>query len=146
VLKSKYLYDSSLDELTEDFIGFGAGSFSSYGRWKVINPTFQKYAHHLIQGHKMGLVAPRTKSSDYWKKFVRMISHLELHTSTEFPAFINLNILLMQMKGYAKDGELTKKGIYFAHRLTKMAFESLPFPLQNPTRIANYQTYISEAL
>lgn len=143
-LDSDLLYDTSRDELLGDYIGFGAGGFSSCGKWKTVNPTYQKYARNIMQGKKMGLVAERSKSSDDWGNFARMISELKLQTSPKFPPLVNMVIRLMQMNGYGKDGELNAKGIYFAHHLLKTVIESRPYPLHNPTKITNYQLYMSE--
>lgn len=143
-LDSDLLYDSSRDELTGDYIGFGAGSFSSCGKWQTVNPTYQKYARNIMQGKKMGLVAERSKSSDDWGKFARMIAELKLQTSPKFSPLVNMFIRFMQMNGYGKDGFLNAKGIHFAQHLLKAVIESLPYPLHNPTRITNYQLYMSE--
>lgn len=37
------IYDSSRDELVQDYIGFGPAAFSTYGQWKVVNPELDGY-------------------------------------------------------------------------------------------------------
>ena len=143
-LNTEQQYDSSKDELVDDYIGFGAGSFSSFGKWNTVNPTYQKYARNIIKGEKLGLVAEKSTSTDDWRKFARMIADLQLQTSPQFPAYMNMLIRLMQLNGYGKGGELSSKGIEFAHYLTKTVVESMPFPLNNPGKITNYKSYISE--
>ncbi len=143
-LNTQQQYDSSKDELLTDFIGFGAASFSSCGKWSTVNPTYQKYARNIIKGKKLGLVAEKSKSTDNWRKFARMIADLQLQTFPEFPAYINILVRLMQLNGYGKSGVLSSKGIEFAHHLTKTVIESMPFPLNNPEKITNYKSYMSE--
>lgn len=138
------LYDSSKDELVDDYVGFGAGSFSTFGQWKVVNPVFPVYAKNLERGTPKALIAPKTSATDQWRLFARMISDLELKSSRELSFGINLYITILQVFGYGRQRKLTEKGILFAHHITKTVVESLPFPLQNPSRIANYEEYEKE--
>ncbi len=135
------LYDSSKDELIDDYIGFGPGSFSTYNGWKIVNPVIDIYNNNFLLGEQKALIAPKTKATDDWRAFARMISDLKLHTSSNFPFGINLYIKILQWTGFGKKGRLTSKGILFAHHITKTIVESLPFPLQNPSKIKNYKDY-----
>lgn len=138
------LYDSSKDELIDNYIGFGAGSLTSFHEWRIVNPAFQKYSYNIMKNVKMGLVTSNTKAMEDWKKFGRMISELHLKTSPAFSSYLNMAILFMQMNGYSKDGKLTEKGIFYAHHFLKAITENLSFPFPKPSKIANYQSYIAE--
>ncbi len=137
------IYDSSRDELTEDYAGFGPSAFSTYGNWKVVNPEIEVYLKDFENGKKMGFVAKKSKASDEWRKFARMIYDLRYDNSFEFPFYIKSFISLMKLTGYIKGESLTEKGKIFAHKITKTVVESLPFPIQKPDCIENYNEYIS---
>ena len=138
---SSELYDSSRDELIDDYIGFGPGAFSTYNGYKIVNPVFDLYAVNMQKGELKALVSPTNKKSYYWRQFARMIADLHPHTSKNLPWYINAFIKLLRYKGYISNDHLTPKGIMFAHHLTKTVVESLPFPLQNPGVITNYSEY-----
>jgi coproporphyrinogen III oxidase-like Fe-S oxidoreductase len=134
------VYDSSRDELVHDYIGFGPAAFSTYGGWKIVNPGMQGYLKNAE--NKRGFLASKSKSSDDWRKFARMVYDLKCKSFHEFPPFINLFVNLLQHTGYCKNGGLTEKGLIFAHVITKAVVESLPFPLQNPHCVENYDEYV----
>jgi coproporphyrinogen III oxidase-like Fe-S oxidoreductase len=134
------VYDSSRDELVHDYIGFGPAAFSTYGGWKIVNPGIQGYLKNTEK--RMGFLAPKSKSSDDWRKFARMVYDLKCESSPGFPSSINLFVNLLQHTGYCKKGALTEKGLMFAHVITKSVVESLPFPLQNPDCVDNYDEYV----
>ncbi len=137
------LYDSSRDELIEDYAGFGPSAFSTYGDWKVVNPELDVYVRNLENGRRMGFVAPKTKASDDWRKFARMLYDLKLDDTGSLPSYIKLFIWLLKLTGYIRQEMLTGKGRLFAHEITKTVVESLPFPVQNPGCVENYDEYIS---
>ncbi len=135
------LYDSSRDELVDDYLGFGPGAFSTYGGWKIVNPVLELYLKNMQEGCRKALLAPKTPSTDAWRLFGRMIADLELKPSAKFNPWINAYIRLLILAGYGRKGRLTGKGIGFAHALTKTIVESLPFPLQDDSRIENAWEY-----
>jgi len=137
------LYDSSRDELIEDYAGFGPAAFSTYSKWKVVNPEILAYFKNFTNGTKMGFVAPKSKISDEWRKFAHMLYDLKCHDSKDLPFYIKAYILLLKLTGYTKNGKLTEKGKMLAHEITKTVVESLPFPIQNPNCIRNYDEYLS---
>ena len=137
------IYDSSRDELTEDYIGFGPSAFSTYGDWKVVNPELKAYIKDFKNNKRLGFIAPKTDASDEWRKFARMIYDLKCDNYKELPFYIKFFIWVLKLTGYSKDGFLTEKGKIFAHDITKTVVESLPFPIQNPNCVKNYNEYIS---
>jgi len=137
------IYDSSRDELIENYAGFGPGAFSTYGDWKVVNPELDVYVYNFENGKRMGFVAHKTKASDEWRKFARMIYDLKVDNTYKLPSYIKTFLLLLKLTGYIKHGILTRKGRIFAHEITKTVVESLPFPVQNPGCVENYDEYIS---
>lgn len=137
------IYDSSRDELIEDYAGFGPSAFSTYGGWKVVNPELDAYIKNFGNGKRIGFVAPKTKTSDEWREFARMIYDLKCDDYNNLPSHIKFFIRILKLSGYIRHGTLTDKGRIFAHEITKTVVESLPFPVQNPDCVENYYEYIS---
>ncbi len=137
------LYDSSRDELIEDYAGFGPSAFSTYGNWKVVNPELDVYVKNMENGRRMGFVAPKTKASDDWRKLARMLYDLRVDETRDLPSYIKIFIWLLKLTGYIRHEILTGKGRLFAHEITKTVVESLPFPVQNPGCVENYDEYLS---
>ena len=135
------LYDSSADELVDNYIGFGPSAFSTWERWKVVNPPLDKYAAMLAKGERMGLVAAKSKATDDWRQFARMVYDLKGHTDPDLPGYVNAVIALLRRARYVSNGTLTSKGRKFAHTITKTVVESLPFPIQNPGCVDNWEEY-----
>jgi coproporphyrinogen III oxidase-like Fe-S oxidoreductase len=138
----KNVYDSSKDELINDYCGFGPASFSTYGSWKVVKQEIYVWLNSIENGTSYSFIAAKTKSTDDWRKFANRIYDLKLETSHKFPMYIRFFDGLLRLAGYHKDGYLTEKGRYFSHEITKAVVESLPFPLQNPACVENYQEYL----
>jgi oxygen-independent coproporphyrinogen-3 oxidase len=136
------IYDSSRDELIEDYVGFGPAAFSTYGDWKVVNPELEVYVNNYANGRSMGFVAPKSKSTDDWRKFARTLYDLKSENGNDFPFNIKLFNWILRISGYSKHGLLTRKGKIFAHEITKTVVESLPFPVQNPGCVENYDEYV----
>ncbi|MBD3315913.1 MAG: radical SAM protein [Chitinivibrionales bacterium] len=143
--KGDDIYDSSRDELVADYAGFGPTAFSTYGDWKVVNPELDVYCdmHSDKDGRPLGFIGKKTKAADNWRRFARMIYDLESHVSPSFPLGISGFCALLGLTGYAARGKLTGKGILFAHEITKTVVESLPFPIQNPRVVENYNDYLA---
>lgn len=139
--KGDNVYDSSRDELVEEYIGFGPAAFSTYDTWKVVNPEFDVYLKQ--NGARKAFVALKTKATDDWRRFARMLYDLQGPRGERFPGYIQAFILLLKLTGYIKNGELTEKGITFAHEVTKSVVESLPFPVQDPDVVENYDEYLA---
>ena len=137
------IYDSSRDELIEDYLGFGPAAFSTYGNWKVVNPELDVYIRNMQSAKRMGFVATKTKASDEWRKFARMVYDLKVDNTCNLPSYIRIFIWLLKVAGYIEHGILDGKGRIFAHEITKTVVESLPFPVQNPSCVENYDEYVS---
>ena len=140
--KGDDVYDSSRDELVEDYVGFGPAAFSTYGSWKVVNPEVDAYLKSLNNGQRMAFVAPKTKATDEWRRFARMVYDLRGPDGERFPGYISSFIALLKLAGYIRKQGFTSKGIMFAHEITKSVVESLPFPVQNPAAVENYEDYL----
>ena len=135
------IYDSSRDELITDYAGFGPAAFSTCGNWKVVNPDLDIYFKNYKDKTDLSFVAPKTKSTDDWRQFARMIYDLKCIPDKKHPFHINMFINTLRIFGYSKKGRLTKKGVFFAHEITKTVVESLPFPLQNEHIVENFKEY-----
>lgn len=131
--KGDNIYDSSRDELTGDYIGFGPAGFSTFDTYKVVNPEVSRYVENYESGStiRFGYVAEKSEASEEWRKFAKMIYSLRCGTSRNFPWYINAYVRLLILNSLRKRQSLTRKGLFFAHRITKAVVESLPFPLQN---------------
>ena len=139
------LYDSSRDELVEDYIGFGPAAFSGYGGYRIVNPPVGLYLNYWnpLTNRKSphGLVSLNDPESIEWRRLARMIGDLEIDPNHNFPKIIRMVISILKVTGFIRKNRLTKKGITLAHYLTKNVVENLPFPLQNPSVITNYEEY-----
>lgn len=138
------VYDTSRDELITDYAGFGAGAFSTYGGWKVVSPELAIYMDDIRSGKRRALIAPKTTTSDAWRRFARQMYDIVCKTERTLPTAINMFIRALYVLGYARSGTLTKKGILLAHDITKTVVESLPYPLQNRDMVENYCSYLQE--
>ena len=141
--KGEEVYDSSRDELIEDYIGFGPAAFSTYGSWKVVNPELDVYLKNYKENKKMALVAEKDQSSDDWRIFARMLYDLKGELDRDVFIGIRLLMQILKLSGYIKKKQLTRKGIIFTHTITKTVVENLPYPLQNTHYIENYEVYLA---
>ncbi|MFP4343906.1 MAG: radical SAM protein [Anaerolineales bacterium] len=135
------VYDSSRDELVEDYVGFGPAAFSTYAGWKVVNPELAVYLRSVSHGHRLGFVAPKSAETDAWRTFARRIYDLRGDGFGGLPLPIRLFAGILRLTGYVRGGGLTEKGILLSHTLSKSVVESLPFPVQNPGCVENYEEY-----
>jgi oxygen-independent coproporphyrinogen-3 oxidase len=141
--KTDDVYDSSRDELVQDYAGFGPGAFSTYGDWKVVNPELEPYIWGLRADRKMAFVARKTKGSDDWRRFARSLYDLNMNGNGDYPHKIRLFNSLLRIWGYGHKRSLSRKGIMLSHHISKTVVESLPFPIQNPECVENYGVYES---
>jgi len=131
--KGDNIYDSSRDELTGDYVGFGPAGFSTFDKYKVVNPEVGRYVENYEAGSapRYGYLAEKSVASEEWRKFAKMIYSLRCGVSRNFPWYINAYVRLLIVNGLRKRRTLSGKGLFFAHRITKAVVESLPFPIQN---------------
>ncbi len=139
--KGEDVYDSSRDELVTDYAGFGAAAFSTYDTWKVVNPELSVYLYNSDQNKHLAFVAPKSADTDAWRRFARMIYDLKLHSLKDVPMPIHIFVKALQLLGYGSKGRLTNKGVLFAHTITKTVVQMLPYPLQNPPFVSNWESY-----
>ncbi len=146
--KHSDLYDSSRDELVEDYVGFGPAAFSGYGGYRMVNPPVGLYLKYWKQNGASlipkALISENDPESIEWRKLARMIGDLELDPSYNFSHTIKFVISLLKFGGYIRRNKLTNKGLLLSHHLMKKVVENLPFPLQNPNVITNYEKYRKE--
>lgn len=137
------IYDSSRDELIGDYVGFGPAAFSCFGGTKQVNPELAPWLRGLEQGERQAFVAPEDETARHWRRFARMIYDLKLEKSNTAPGMIRGFTRVLAWCGFSRGERLTRKGRMFAHALTKGVVESLPFPIQNPGCISNYNEYLA---
>ena len=142
--KGEDIYDTSRDELIDEYLGFGPAGFSTFGTFKVVNPELDVYLKNSQQDKKMALVAPKDKMSDEWRIFARMVYDLAGKLRGDVSFFIKLYVFLLKTGGYIRCQKFTKKGVIFSHTIVKTVVENLPYPLQNVDRISNYEDYLKE--
>lgn len=140
--KEDKISDLARDELIYDYVGFGPGACSTYGKWKIVNPELDIYLNNYRNNVNNSLVALKNNKSKDWRQFARMINDLKCYTDKKnYPAYMNLFIGILKLSGYSKNNVLTKKGLLFAHKITKSLVESLPSPIRNTSFIENYSEY-----
>lgn len=132
------VYDTSGDELVEDYLGFGPGAFSTYGDWKVVNPPLDIYVDNIKNGSQMGFIAPKSKPANIMRRFAKMIYDLRCSDMADFPLPVKIYVKILKFAGYSQNGFLTPKGTIFAHAITKTVVEALPMPIQNPSCVENW--------
>ncbi len=141
------LYDSSRDELVENYIGFGPAAFSGYGGNRYVNPPVDLYLSYWGSEEKYAqpyaLVSKNDPESIEWRKLARMIGDMEIDPNYPFSKTVKLVISLLKIGGYIRKNKLTRKGMLLSHYLMKNVVENLPFPLQNPAVISNNAEFVA---
>lgn len=135
------IYDSSQDELVDDYLGFGPAAFSTFHKYKMVNPDVNTYLDNHSNGRRMGFLSIKSEHTDHWRKFARMIYTLQLRITKDLPWYMKGYCLLLISVGVRRNGSFSEKGILFAHEITKTVVESLPFPIQNRACVSNYAAY-----
>lgn len=137
------IYDSSKDELVGDYLGFGPGAFSTQGSLKIVNPELDVYLKMIETGRWFAFVSETSDLANSWRRFSRQIYGLKFEPSLSqtLPFPIRLFLSLLKLTGYIEKENFTDKGRYLAHEITRTVVESLPFPLQNPSCVENYEQY-----
>lgn len=141
--KTKKIYDSARDELVIDYLGFGAAAFSKVNGMQMVNPPLALYLDIMQKEKAMAFQTTVDENSEYWRKFAHELYNLRLNPNViqEMPRTIKFVLSLLKLSGNVKDNEVTRKGRFFVHDLTKTVVESLPFPVNNPLAISNYEEY-----
>ncbi len=141
--KTKKIYDSARDELVIDYLGFGAAAFSKVGGLQMVNPPLALYLHTIQNGKAKAFRTTVDENSEYWRKFAHELYNLRLDPKViqEMPRSIKFVLSLLKLAGNVKGNEVTKRGRFFVHDLTKTVVESLPFPVNNPLAVSNYDEY-----
>ncbi|MFX1492157.1 MAG: hypothetical protein ACFFBU_07835, partial [Promethearchaeota archaeon] len=141
--KTKKIYDSARDELVIDYLGFGAAAFSKVGGLQMVNPPLALYLDTIQNGKAKAFRTTVDENSEYWRKFAHELYNLRLDPKViqEMPRSIKFVLSLLKLAGNVKGNKVTEKGRFFVHDLTKTVVESLPFPVNNPLAISNYDEY-----
>jgi coproporphyrinogen III oxidase-like Fe-S oxidoreductase len=134
------VYDTSGSEIGMEYVGFGAGAYSVFGKWKVMNPPVRPYLHGIEQGQQMAFVSPRGHANEEMRRVSKMIYNLQLDDAG-LQGMSRLAVNLLSWLGYARRGVLTAKGRYLAHEISRAGMEALPFPIQDVSSVLNYDLY-----
>ncbi len=141
--KTKHIYDSARDELVIDYLGFGPAAFSKVGESQMVNPPLALYLDMLQNGKAYAFQTTVDEASEYWRKFAHELYNLRLDPNViqRLPRSIKIVLALLKLAGNVNGQHVTAKGRFFVHDLTKTVVESLPFPVNNPSAISNYEEY-----
>ncbi len=141
--KTKKIYDSARDELVIDYLGFGAAAFSKVGGLQMVNPPLALYLDMLQNGRSQAFRTTVDENSENWRKFAHELYNLRLDPKViqEMPRSIKFVLSLLRLTGNVEGNQVTAKGRFFVHDLTKTVVESLPFPINNPLAISNYEEF-----
>ena len=138
--KNDDVYDFPLIEPPHNYIGFGPTAASSYGQWKVINSEIKAYLNDWKAGKSQGFVMEKTEECENWRKFARKLYEMDFTSASEFVKEPRKVAKQLKKSGFvSKDGQLTEKGINYAHDITKNIIENLPHPTRNSEKVENYQ-------
>ncbi|MDO8122767.1 MAG: radical SAM protein [Candidatus Hermodarchaeota archaeon] len=144
--KTKKIYDSARDELVIDYLGFGAAAFSKVAGQQIVNPPLPLYLDMLQNGRTRAFQTTVDEKSENWRKFGHELYNLCLDPKViqDMPRSIKFILSLLKLTGNVKGDQVTQKGRFFVHDLTKTIVESLPFPVSNPAAIINFEEYQKE--
>jgi len=138
--KDNDVYNFPLIEPAHNFIGFGPTASSSYGQWKVVNPEIKAYLDDWKAGKSQGFVVEKTEESENWRKFARKLYEMDFIDTSQFVKEPRKITNQLKKSGFvSKDGQLTEKGISYAHDISKIIIGNLPHPIRNPEKVENYQ-------
>ena len=135
------VYDSSGNELAIDYVGFGAGAYSAYGNARMMNPEIPVYLQAIADNNRKGFLSIGSGSNKEMRTLSKMIYDLCIDPSIRLPLYLRLFVAYLKLCGYSKKGCFTKKGRFLSHETSKTAMESLPFPIQYPACVKNFETY-----
>ncbi|MEM2420052.1 MAG: radical SAM protein [Candidatus Bathyarchaeia archaeon] len=141
--KSHRIYDSAKDELISDYFGFGPAAFSTCGNVQTVNPPIELYLQTLKNSKRLAFHTELDENAKLWRVFAHELYKLRLAPEVcgKLPLSIKLVLQVLRVTGYVKGFDVTEKGRYLVHEITKTVVETLPFPLSNPKRIKNYPEY-----
>lgn len=141
--KTKKIYDSARDELVIDYLGFGAAAFSKVDGRQMTNPPLALYLDMMQNGKALAFQTTVDENSEHWRIFAHELYNLRLNPNViqDMPRSIKFVLSLLKLSRNVKGNEVTTKGRFFVHDLTKTVVESLPFPVNNPLAILNYEEY-----
>ncbi len=135
------VYDSSGNELVIDYVGFGAGAYSTYSNARMMNPEIPAYLKAIAENKRKGFLSMGSGSNKEMRKLSKMIYDLHIDSSIGLPFYLLIFVALLELFGYSRKGYFTKKGRFLSHETSKTAMESLPFPIQYPECIKNLDIY-----
>jgi hypothetical protein len=145
------LYDSSYDELGSDYMGLGPSGISSTNQWISVNLPFEGYIRNYKEQTRQKVFLNRhvkVSAHEGWRKFGMMLYECRLYTASWFPIYLNIFIIILKLMGYASAPgffrkKLSKKGIRYAHYLTRTIVEAKSFPIQYPGCIENLEEFMN---
>lgn len=135
------IYDTSGSELGTEYIGFGAGAYSVFGQWKIMNLPIVPYLRSIQNGSRMAFVSRRESSNEDMRRISRMIYHLQLNDTCRLGLLPRFALTTIAMAGYSRGGTLTAKGRLLSHEISRAGMEALPFPIQDPSSVDNLRDY-----
>ncbi|MEM3518633.1 MAG: radical SAM protein [Nitrososphaerales archaeon] len=141
--KSHRIYDSAKDELVSDYFGLGPAAFSTIGNIQIVNPPIEIYLHTLREGKRLAFYSKLDENAKAWRAFAHELYKLRLdpEVCSKLPLSVKTVLQILRTTGYVKGFNVTNKGRYLVHEITKTVVETLPFPLSNPNRIKNISEY-----
>jgi len=143
--KDDDVYDSSGDELVNDYLGFGPAAFSRIGNTQVVNPPVNLYLNMINNDSHFGFRTDLDDNAEVWRTFAHELYKLKLDPKTveKLPRAIRIVLLMLKLSGNIRKSTVTTKGRYFVHEITKAVVESLPFPITNHKAVENWQDYVA---
>ena len=142
--KGSRIYDTSKEELVMDYFGLGPGAFSTISTVQTVNPPIELWLQSLNNSKRLAFHTRLDEESRAWRIFAHELYRLRLNPNiiSKLPRKIRAILSILKITGYIKDLEVTEKGRYLVHELTKTVVESLPFPLNRPESVENYSEYL----
>ncbi len=135
------LYDLSGSEIGATYIGFGAGAYSVYGAWRMMNPEIAPYLLALREGRRKAFISRRPRRGEALRDLSRMIYNLRIRPRPDWPLSLRALAWMLRIAGYSRGDSLTLRGRFMAHEISKTVMEALPFPIQDPSSVENRAEY-----
>jgi hypothetical protein len=109
----------------------------------MVNPPLALYLDMLQNGKALAFQTTVDANSEYWRKFAHELYNLRIDSKViqDMPRSIKFVLALLRLSGNVDKNQVTEKGRFFVHDLTKTVVESLPFPVNNPFAVSNYTEY-----
>lgn len=135
------VYDTSGSELGTEYVGFGSGAYSVFGRWRVQNLQIVPYLRTMQRGKRLAYISQREGSNEDMRRLSKMIYNMRLDEVSDLKLMPRFALGMLALAGYSHGKDLTARGRMLAHEISRAGMEALPFAIQYPASVDNLSDY-----